>query len=401
MRFMGAHYAFPGGQAEPGEELVNCAARELSEEVGVRVDPAELLPVGRWVTPAFNPRRFDTCFFLAGCPDGQEPRCDTPELDLGEWVEPGAALRKWEEGSIMMAPPIRHAMKTLADGLDDIQRRMTSDPSARGGEIPAIEMRKGIVLVPVRTPTLPPATHTNCYVVGGNELIVIDPASPYPEERELLDSVLEQMTAEGRRIREIWLTHRHSDHISGANHLRERWDVPIAAHEITAQEIFGIVEVDRFLSDGDVVDLVGDPGWTLRVVHTPGHARGHVCIFEERRGSLITGDMMAGVGTIVIDPPEGHMGTYLESLTQMEAMEPSALFFAHGPASGTAPEKLREYIDHRVERETNILLAWQDGKTTSDAIVPEVYTDVHPKMWGLAERSVAAHLEKLREEGRI
>ena len=66
MRFMGAHYAFPGGQAEPGEELVNCAARELSEEVGVRVDPAELLPVGRWVTPAFNPRRFDTCFFLAG-----------------------------------------------------------------------------------------------------------------------------------------------------------------------------------------------------------------------------------------------------------------------------------------------------------------------------------------------
>ncbi len=398
---MGAHYAFPGGQVELGEDPIDCAARELVEEVGVRIEPSEVIPVGRWVTPAFNPRRFDTCFFLARCPAGQGPRCDTPELDLGEWVEPGTALRRWQEGSIMMAPPIQHALAALAGGLDDIQARMTSDPCARGAGIPAIEMRKGIVLVPVRTPTLPPATHTNCYIVGGDELIVIDPASPYPEEREILDSVLEQMTAEGRRIREIWLTHRHSDHISGANHLRDRWDVPIAAHEITAGEISGNIEIDRFLSDGEVVDLAGDPGWTLQIVHTPGHARGHICIFEERRGSLITGDMMAGVGTIVIDPPEGHMGTYLESLRRMEELQPTALFFAHGPASATAPEKLREYIDHRVERETHILNAWQAGKMTSDAIVPEVYTDVHPKMWSLAERSVSAHLEKLREEGRI
>ncbi len=110
---------------------------------------------------------------------------------------------------------------------------------------------------------------------------------------------------------------------------------------------------------------------------------------------------MAGVGTIVIDPPEGHMGTYLDSLRRMEELEPSVLFFAHGPASATAPEKLREYIDHRIERETNIFKAWRSGKTTPDEIVPEVYTDVHPKMWGLAERSVSAHLEKLQEEGRI
>ena len=99
---MGAHYAFPGGQVEPGEDLIDCAARELAEEVGVRIAPSEVIPVGRWVTPAFNPRRFDTCFFLARCPAGQGPRCDTPELDLGEWVEPGTALRRWQEGSIMM-----------------------------------------------------------------------------------------------------------------------------------------------------------------------------------------------------------------------------------------------------------------------------------------------------------
>ena len=236
---------------------------------------------------------------------------------------------------------------------------------------------------------------------GGAEVIVIDPASPYPEEQAILDSVLEAMVAEGRRIREIWLTHRHSDHISGANHLRDRWKTPIAAHEVTADEIRGIVEVDRFLVDGERVELAGTPGWTLQVMHTPGHARGHVCILEEKRRSVITGDLMAGIGSILIDPPEGHMATYLASLRQVEALDPKALFFAHGPASATAPEKLHEYIDHRLKREANILEAWERGTRTADEIVPEVYTDVHPDMWSLAERSVTAHLEKLREEGRI
>ena len=401
MMFMGGYHAFPGGQAERGEDMTSCAVRELEEELGVRVDPAAPTPVGRWVTPAFAPRRFDTCFFLTRCPEGQNPAPDTPELDQGEWIRPGDAVALWEEGSIMMAPPIRYALETLSSGLDDIESRMTEDPRARGGEIHAIEMRKGIVLVPVRTPTLPPATHTNCYLVGGDEVIVIDPASPYPEEQAILDSVLEDVVAEGRRIREIWLTHRHSDHISGANHLRDRWKVSIAAHEVTADEIRGIVEVDRFLVDGERVELAGDPGWTLQVMHTPGHARGHVCILEEKRRSVITGDLMAGIGTILIDPPEGHMATYLASLRQVEELNPEALFFAHGPAAATALEKLHEYIDHRMKREANILKAWERGTRTADEIVPEVYTDVDPEMWSLAERSVTAHLEKLQEEGRI
>ena len=401
MMFMGGYYAFPGGQAEVGEKMPACAARELEEELGVLVDPAGLIPVGRWVTPAFAPRRFDTCFFLASCPEEQDPRVDTPELDHGEWIRPADAIARWEEGALMMAPPIRHALEILSSGLDDIESRMTEDPRACGEAIHAIELRKGIVQVPVRTPTFPPATHTHCYLIGGDRLIVIDPASPYPEEQEVLDSVLENMTAQGRKIQEIWLTHRHSDHIGGANHLRDRWKVPIAAHEITADEIRGTVDVDRFLTDGERVDLPGAPGWTLRVMHTPGHARGHISVLEERRGSVITGDLMAGLGTVVIDPPEGHMATYLASLRQVEAWSPTALFFAHGSASAAAPEKLREYIAHRMERESKILTTWEQGSRTAGAIVPEVYTDLDPKMWNLAERSVTAHLEKLSEEGRI
>lgn len=396
MLFQGGFYAFPGGQLDPNEDAKECAARELFEEVGVRVDPGTLIDVGRWVTPAFAPRRFDTCFFLSQCPPGAEARVITDEHDAGEWIRPADAVAKWMEGRILMAPPVLHALRCLSSGLGDIEARMKAVPWAHGETIPEIEMRPGIVLVPLRTPTLPPATHTNCYIIGGDEVVVIDPASPYEEEQAILDRVLEK-----RNIREIWLTHLHRDHVSGANYLRQKRAVQIAAHPITARDLAGTVDVDRTFHDDERLRLSGMPGWSLRVIHTPGHARGHVCVFEENSGSLITGDLVAGFGTIVIDPPEGHMATYVDSLKRMQALPVSALFPAHGPVMANAKEKIQEYIDHRMDRERKILVAWQNGHHEPAAIVKEVYTDVPPAMYALAQRSVIAHLEKLREEGRI
>jgi glyoxylase-like metal-dependent hydrolase (beta-lactamase superfamily II) len=396
MVFQGGFYAFPGGQLDPDEDSRACAARELLEEVGVRIDPEALIDVGRWITPPLAPRRFDTTFFLVRCPAGAEARVNSNEHDVGEWIRPADALNRWMEGRILMAPPVLHALRCLSQGLEDIGVRMTAVPWARGEAIPEIEVKPGIVLVPLRTPTLPPATHTNCYVVGGDEVIVIDPASPYPEEQALLDGVLEK-----RAVREIWLTHLHRDHVGGANHLKQLRRVPIAAHPITASALDGSVEVDRVLADDERVTLSGKPGWSLRVIHTPGHARGHISIFEEHSGSLITGDLMAGFGTIVIDPPEGHMRTYISSLERVQALPVSALFPAHGPVMANARHKIRQYIDHRLDRERNIFAAWQRGVRQPAAIVKEVYTDVAPAMHALAERSVIAHLEKLREDGRI
>jgi glyoxylase-like metal-dependent hydrolase (beta-lactamase superfamily II)/8-oxo-dGTP pyrophosphatase MutT (NUDIX family) len=396
MNFQGGFHAFPGGQLDPEEDARVCAARELFEEVGVRVDPASLLDVGRWVTPAFAPRRFDTRFFLTKCPPGEQARVMTTEHDIGEWIRPADAVAKWMEGQILMATPVLHALRTLSGGLDQIEAGMKASPYADGQAILEIEMRPGIVLVPLRTPTLPPATHTNCYVVGGDEVIVIDPASPYSEEQALLDRLLEK-----RNVREIWLTHLHRDHVSGANHLREKRGVKVAVHPITARDLEGSVEVDRTFAPNEQLDLPGRPGWTLQVLHTPGHARGHVCIFESRNGSLITGDLMAGLGTVVIDPPEGHMATYFDSLRRMHALPVSALFPAHGPVMANAKAKIQQYLDHRLDRENKILAAWERGHRQPGDIVKEVYTDVAPAMHSLAERSVIAHLEKLREEGRI
>jgi glyoxylase-like metal-dependent hydrolase (beta-lactamase superfamily II)/8-oxo-dGTP pyrophosphatase MutT (NUDIX family) len=396
MIFQGGFYAFPGGQLDPNEDAKVCATRELFEEVGVRIDPATLTDVGRWVTPAFAPRRFDTCFYLARCPGIESPRVITTEHDLGEWIRPAGAVAKWMQGGILTAPPVLHALRCLTDGLESIEERMKSVPGAQGKPSSEIEMRPGITLVPLRTPTLPPATHTNCYVIGGEEVVVIDPASPYEDEQAVLDRVLER-----RRVREIWLTHLHRDHVSGAGHLRKKLGAKIAAHPTTARDLEGVVDVDRTFEENEALDIPGTPGWRLRVIHTPGHARGHVCIFEEKNGSLITGDLMAGFGTIVIDPPEGHMATYLDSLQRMHDLPVTALFPAHGPVMANAKTKIREYIDHRLDRERKILAAWERGRRAIADIVKDVYTDVSPAMHGLAERSVSAHLEKLREERKI
>jgi glyoxylase-like metal-dependent hydrolase (beta-lactamase superfamily II)/8-oxo-dGTP pyrophosphatase MutT (NUDIX family) len=361
--FQGGFYAFPGGQLDSDEDPRTGAARELFEETGVRADPAQFVEVGRWVTPAFAPRRFDTFFFLAHCARGEQPHVASGEHDLGEWVRPGDAVERWMEGRILVAPPVMHALRCLAQGLPGVESRMKAVPWARGEQSQEIEMRPGIVLVPLRTPTLPPATHTNCYVLGGDEVIVVDPASPYEEEQTRLDHILAR-----RRIREIWLTHLHRDHVSGANHLKHQRRVRIAAHAVTARDLAGIVEVDRTFEDDERVELPGKPGWVLRILHTPGHARGHVCIFEERNGSLITGDLMAGAGTIVIDPPEGHMATYLDSLKKMQALPVTALFPAHGPVMANAKTKIQQYIDHRLMRESRMFrprcTVWQSGRSS-------------------------------------
>ncbi|MFY9574568.1 MAG: MBL fold metallo-hydrolase, partial [Blastocatellia bacterium] len=383
LKFMGGFHAFPGGQLDKedsgitvlgcsGDEAVMrcCAVREFFEETGVllargaerlsiaeiaakrralaeaaksfkqileedqlQIDGADFQPAGRWVTPHFAPRRFDTWFFLAWMPEGQEALIETGELETGEWIRPGEAFEKWQHAQIIMAPPTLHIIQTLArhaHQIDDLPSALTAIPEAKHGMVRRIEFRPGIFLFPVRTPTLPPATHTNCYIIGGEEVVVIDPASPYEEEQRELDTFLDALISEGRRVREIILTHLHSDHIGGAAHLRTRLGVPVATHRLTAERVSHTVIVDRLIEDNDLIEIEGAPGWRLRALHTPGHARGHLCFYEEKTGAILTGDLVVGVGTVVIDPPEGNMLDYFASLNRLLALPNlSVLFPAH------------------------------------------------------------------------
>jgi len=456
LSFLGGFHAFPGGQFEPADaevvvnnagdaELataISCAARELFEETGVfvarggetltqgqrasllddlqagrmswpallkhyelRLDADDFTFVGRWVTPPFSARRFDTWFFLAKCPPKQRAQvAGDGELESGEWIGASAALASWQASQILAAPPVIHALKTLSAGLtDDLVKRFLSSPNAARKPVRRIEFRPNYICFPVRTPTKPPATHTNCYLIHASDsLLVIDPGSSYEGEQLALAAAVDQLLAEGRKLHGILLTHVHPDHVGGVNALRSHLgDLTVVAHQATA-EALAQVRVDTTLNDEDVVVLEGEPRIALRVMHTPGHARGHLCLYEERTGTLISGDNIVGLGSVLIDPPEGNMRDYLHSLERLRALPNlTVIFGGHGPAIANPQRKIDEYISHRLDREQRILQAVRAGAATPKEIVAQVYTDVSPKAHAMAERAVLAHLEKLIEDGRV
>jgi ribonuclease/clavin/mitogillin len=255
----------------------------------------------------------------------------------------------------------------------------------------------------VRTPTKPPATHTNCYLIyTSEEILVVDPGSPYEDEQEALARFVDELLSEDRIIREILLTHKHPDHVAGVGALQAHLGsvAPVSAHRLTAQPLGKTFHVNRLLEDNDVITLKGSPEISLKVMHTPGHARGHICLYEERTGTLLSGDNVVGLGSVLIDPPEGNMSVYLESLRRMRSLPNMSIMLAgHGPAIARPYRKIDDYIAHRLERERAILSALQDGLREIKDIVARVYTDVTSKAHAMAERSVWAHLEKLEAEG--
>lgn len=457
LAFLGGYHAFAGGQLEEADAeapVENCpfphhlapisaAARELFEELGVLVargadsltkgqlasllddlesermswpvllrhyglclDATDFTYAGRWVTPPFSARRFDTLFFLVRCPAKQQPRVILGELETGEWVTAREAYSKWQRSEILAVPPTLHALKTLAAGLTpDLTERLMAIPEAHGEPTRQIEFRPNYICFPVKTPTKPPATHTNCYLIyNSRELLVIDPASPQIDEQRALAQLVDQLLSEGRSLREIIVTHLHPDHVGGVNALREHLggNSPVAAHPQTAEPLRPTITVDRLIEDNEVIELSGEPRIALRALHTPGHARGHLCFHEELTGTLISGDNIVGLGSVLIDPPEGNMRDYLESLKRLRSLEGlSVIFGAHGPAVGAPYKKIDQYISHRLEREANILAAVREGAKAPKEIVATVYSDVSPNLFELAERAVLAHIEKLQADGLV
>jgi endoribonuclease LACTB2 len=265
---------------------------------------------------------------------------------------------------------------------------------------PAGDVAAGVRVRPLRTPTLPPAAHTGCYVVGPSEgpgaLLVVDPASPYPDEQGALDAWLDAEADAGRPVSAILLTHHHGDHVGGAAHLARRLGCRVAAHAETARRLVGAVEVDWTIDDGDEL-AAGDV--VARAVWTPGHAPGHLCFTVG--DAMICGDMVAGVGTILVDPSEGDMAAYLASLERMLGLGASRLLPAHGPVIPDAAAKIREYIAHRAMREARVAEALRAaGRAAARDLVALAYADTPAPLWPLAERSLVAHLVKLERDGR-
>jgi ribonuclease/clavin/mitogillin len=453
LSFAGGFYAFPGGRLDPEDAAVPVdgvsgaeaavyvtAARELFEETGVlKARGAEVLPqleldelrrallsqrlsfsellaqrgftlhaadfisAGRWVTPPYLPVRFDARFFLVEAPPHHEAVVWPGELSWGGWTTPADALARWTQGTALLHPPNLHALQVLGrvSSPADAVAALRAPPHCEAFIGQRLEFQRGVLLFPLVTPTLPPATHTNAYVLGTGECVVVDPGAPEDAEADRLVRFLRELAPEGYRPKAVVLTHHHGDHVGGAARVASALGVPVWAHRHTADRVE--VPVARLLEDGEVLALDGPLPMRWRVLHTPGHTRGHVTLVDEATTAAVVGDMVAGVGTIVIDPPEGDMAEYLAQLRRLAALGVTTLYPAHGPAIADGVAKLEEYLAHRAWREAKVLeaVASFGRPALLDEVVPRAYDDVASFVLPIAERSTLAILGKLEREGRV
>jgi glyoxylase-like metal-dependent hydrolase (beta-lactamase superfamily II) len=222
---------------------------------------------------------------------------------------------------------------------------------------------------------------TNTWVVGEGPTVVIDPG---PDD----EAHLTEVGVAAGSVAAVLVTHDHPDHAPGAARFAEHVGAPLHAFRL---------EGARHLRDGQHIDAAG---LELVAYHTPGHTSDHVAFFVPATSTLFTGDAVLGRGTSFIDPPDGDLSQYLRSLQRMLDLAPRTIYPGHGPTVLDGKAKLEEYLNHRIQREEQVLASLSGGAQRVPDLVAEIYADYPAEVHELAGRSVLAHLLKLEKDGR-
>lgn len=409
-RFLPGNLAFPGGRLESADgdrgdagAHRRCAAREVREETGLDVPERDWRHAGVRITPALFPVRFRTEFFVAAFPDGATLP-ERPPTDENEWVgfrTPADVVESWARGEEALAPPVLAVLRGLAgeDGpaaVNDLAGRVART-NEREERAPRIEFVPGVLAFPVRTRTLPPATHTNVWIPCGDRSVVVDPGSDDPDEIEALVRVVRRAADEGAPPVAVILTHHHQDHVEGVAPTAEALGVPVRAHAEVLRRIgsrLASIPTDP-IAPGETLDL---GGVTLRAHLTEGHAPGHLALEVVERRALVSGDLVSALSTMLIDPDTGDMDLYLDSLGRMAALGVRTLLPSHGPpVPARALDRARR---HRLEHEDRILSFLAEGGGDLADVATHAYADTPDAPAGLARRQTLAHLIRLERAGR-
>ena len=423
-----------------------CAARHL------QLAGSEVFVLAHWVTDRDLPRRFDVPFLVARMPHGQTPLADEAEQFEPSWVRPADALAKHAEGNFFMVFPTLRTLERLqhftdveavleacaatdeplwtscprAGFLAGKEARHMEHESAFGelaltspdGQIvhtldwqttQPVRLLKNLMRLTAPNPGVMTGPGTNSYLVGdaNTGYIAIDPG---PADA---DHLARLHAAAGGDIRMIACTHSHPDHSPGAQPLQAMCEA--SGH--SKPPILGLASLptaradsaftpDRALANHELLRLIalgpeGETTHTLKVLHTPGHAANHLCLVMLEDGLLFSGDHILNGSTTVVNPPDGNMTAYLDSLDRLSAAcDAHAIEFiapAHGHVLGQAQSAIAQLKKHRLKREAKIFAVMQalPGGTLDDWVAL-AYDDVDERIWPVAKRSLLAHVQRIQ-----
>ena len=231
---------------------------------------------------------------------------------------------------------------------------------------------------------------TNTYLVGHEEVTVIDPG---PAMEQHIEAIL----SASKNIKQILVTHTHPDHSPGVRLLKKELDIPAYGMLTnTSKNQDTSFNPERILQDEELFE---EKEYTLEVVHTPGHASNHLCFILREEKFIFTGDHIMNGSTVVIGPPDGNMKQYIESLEKLKNYEIEKIAPGHGEVLESPHQVADWIINHRLEREKKVFEALKKvTRGTPDTLVEKVYDDVDSSLFPIAKASLLAHLIKLEED---